>query len=53
MVGAVLIFLVVVNAFVTGYMLVQLGNVKKTVAGVANVQRRMVVKNDIDDSEEV
>ena len=40
--AGLLLFLVIVNAFVTGWLFAQVRNLKKTVAGVARVQRDVV-----------
>ena len=37
--AGLLLFLVIVNAFVTGWLFAQVRTLKKTVAGVARVQR--------------
>lgn len=37
--GGILLFLVIVNAFVTGWLFAQVRSLKRTVAGVARVQR--------------
>lgn len=43
--GGILLFLVIVNAFVTGWLVAQVRSMKRTVAGVARVQRDVAFRD--------
>lgn len=45
--GGILLFLVIVNAFVTGWLFAQVRSLKKTIGGVARVQRDMAIREPV------
>ena len=45
--GGILLFLVIVNAFVTGWLLAQVRSMKRTIGGVAKVQRDMAIREPV------